>query len=88
MRMLLEEGCDPDDEISDNMWDDGSGMNLRRKQFNTPLHQAARGDDQMIKLLLGFSARIDIKSRSRGNNPAERAMSYHRVGTASKLNGQ
>jgi ankyrin repeat protein len=33
------------------------------KLADTPLHQAAeRSDDQMVKLLLGFSAKPDIKS--------------------------
>ncbi|KAK1756636.1 hypothetical protein QBC47DRAFT_460398 [Echria macrotheca] len=86
MRMLLDQGCDPNDMISNNMWERQSMSEASRKLGDTPLHQAAeRGDDQMVKLLLEFGAKRDVKSGWRGDTPAQRATAHQRLGTAARI---
>jgi hypothetical protein len=85
MRMLLEQGCDPNDKIHD--WGIPSAMT--DKQFDTALHLAAElGDGDMVRLLLEFGARNDLGgSGGDGDTPAERARVNGFVEVAKMIDG-
>lgn len=88
MRLLLEAGCDPNDKVSNNKWNESLRFESRRKVFDAPLHQAAeRGDDQMIKLLLEFGADRNLASDWDSVTAAQRARANNRFSTAAKLEG-
>lgn len=56
MRMLLEQGCDPNDKIWFKTYPP-----THHQRNDTALHQAAeRGDGPMVDLLLEFGAQGDI----------------------------
>lgn len=84
MRMLLEQGCDPNDRIHD--W--GFGQ-LSAKERDTALHLAAeRGDGAMVDLLLEFGARKDMTGhRGQGDTPSERARGQGHPQLAERIEG-
>ncbi len=84
MRMLLKQGCDPNDRIHD--W--GFGQ-LCAKQRDTALHLAAeRGDGAMVDLLLEFGARKDATGHGGlGDTPAERARGQGHPELAERIEG-
>ncbi|KAJ9157851.1 hypothetical protein NKR23_g744 [Pleurostoma richardsiae] len=85
MRMLLEQGCDPNDKIFNGGWT----QHMTAGQRDTALHLAAeRGDGPMVDLLLEFGARGDLTgSGGVGDTPAARARAHRHPRIAARIEG-
>jgi ankyrin repeat protein len=85
MRMLLEQGCDPNDKASYGPWAEF----MTARQSDTALHLAAElGDEGMVDLLLEFGARADLTGGDgEGDTPASRARAHGHPQIAARIEG-
>lgn len=74
MRMLLDQGCDPNDCLAKATWSQYYGP----RQRDMALHLSAeRGDEAMVDLLLEYGARGDLQSGGGERDTAAERASRH-----------